>query len=140
MENSLRIGGGYLFHQLIDASLHSCRHSAVFRYLVAVTHKEDMQLTPGGDGILQWLLAEAPGLGHQATHPVTVHRMAEAFFRYREAHLYGRPGIGSSRDQQVNEPDGKNRKRFPRLEKRVNMLLPLEPLIYFESMTNGHEI
>jgi hypothetical protein len=44
------------------------------------------------------------------------------------------------RNRLVNEPYRKNRKRFPFKEKRVNMLLSLEPLIYSESITNGEKI
>jgi len=37
----------------------------------------------------------------------------------------------------VHEAYRKNRKRFPETEKRVNMLLALEPLISLKSMTDG---
>lgn len=43
-------------------------------------------------------------------------------------------------DYFVHHTYGKNRIRFPGKEKRINMLLSLEPLIYFESITNGESI
>ena len=62
---------------------------------------------------------------------------AEFLFWYGEACLHrGGFGVCTGNDA-VNELYGENRKRFPGKEKRMNMLLSLEPLIYFESITNG---
>ncbi len=64
-------------------------------------------------------------------------RAAETFFGNGEAYLYRVFCIGRRIENAVDYAYGKNRKRFPGEEKRVNMLLSLEPLIYFESITNG---
>ena len=93
-----------------------------------------------------------PGLCHQAAHPVAVYRAFEFFLGHRETYLefFSRlASIFSTIPHSllcllfaliyglVYDPEGKNRKRFPFTEKRINMLLSFEPLIYLESMTNG---
>lgn len=85
---------------------------------------------------------QAPCLHHQPAHTVPVHRAAKFLFGYRKSCLHITPMLHHSfgGHQPVNELYGKNRKRFPCTEKRMNMLLTLEPLIYFESMTNGKRI
>jgi hypothetical protein len=90
------------------------------------------------DGIEQ-VLVQPPGFGHQSADAVAVHRTTELLFGYRKAR-HNRGGIRVSGNDVVNDPYRKNRKRFPGKEKRMNMLLSLEPLIYLKSITNGKEI
>ena len=98
-----------------------------------------MELLPFGHGFIQCMFVEPPGLGHQPADAVPVHRAAKLLLRYRKACLdWGCLFIGQSYCS-INESYGKNRKRFPGKEKRMNMLLSLEPLIYLESITNGRK-
>ena len=97
-----------------------------------------------GHGLVDSVLMEPPCFYHQTADAVAVHGAAELFLRHRKTSLYG-GAPDSYRDisagqKNVNEPYGKNRKRFPGEEKRMNMLLSLEPLIYSESITNGEKI
>lgn len=92
----------------------------------------------------QQVLAVPPGFHHQAAHAVSVHALLKLLLGYREACLHcghrGGGSIGAWRGhgrKMVHEAYRKNRKRFPETEKRVNMLLALEPLISFKSMTDG---
>ena len=96
-----------------------------------------MQLLLGGDGIVEQLLVEPPRLGSEPTDAVPVNGAAKFLFGYGKAHLYRRCLCIGPWQGVVYEPYGKNRKRFPGEEKRMNMLLSLEPLIYPESITNG---
>ena len=99
--------------------------------------KEEVYLVVCGYGLVECMLVEAPRLNHKAAHAMAMNTATEFLFGYGEAGLHGCClGIGTGYDS-VNELYGKNRKRFPGKEKRMNMLLSLEPLIYFESITNG---
>ncbi len=103
-----------------------------------------MHLLVWGHGFIKRMLVQPPGLYHQPADTVTVYGAAEFFLGYRKTSLHGRApdsyrDIGAGQ-KNVNEPYGKNRKRFPGEEKRMNMLLSLEPLIYSESITNGEKI
>lgn len=100
-------------------------------------------------GLQQCGLMQPPGLEHKAAHTVPVHGTPEFFLGYGKPYLqrrgaYCRQGCGrgmpAGRYQLINDSYGENRKRFPGKEKRVNMLLSLEPLIYFESITNGEGV
>ncbi len=87
---------------------------------------------------IELVLMQAPGLHHQAAYAVALHRAAKLLLGNRKAHLHGR-NIFAGRPQhpQVHYAYRKNRKRFPGVEKRINMLLALEPLICLECMANG---
>ena len=100
-----------------------------------------MQLHAGGHCGIDGVLVHAPGLYHEAAYAVPVDRALEFLFGHREAGLCRRGDtIRGPWNKVINEADGKNRKRLPGKEKRINMLLSLEPLIYFESITNGKKI
>ena len=86
---------------------------------------------------IQQVFVQSPAFHHQASDAVPVYRMPEFFFRYGKAGHYGAVCFVCSRHCKVYEPYRKNRKRFPGAEKRINMLLFFEPLIYFKSITNG---
>ena len=86
------------------------------------------------------MFIEPPGLCHQPADAVAVHRATKLLFGHRKACLHRGCSIISTWNDGINEPYGKNRKRFPCKEKRMNMLLSLEPLIYLESITNGKKI
>lgn len=92
----------------------------------------------------QLVLMGAPGFHHQPPYAVAVHGVGEFLFGNGKANLQVGTRwawVGGFRSKRaVNELYGKNRKRFPGVEKRLNMLLAFEPLIYFESMTNGRKI
>lgn len=103
-----------------------------------------MQLHAGRHHWWQQVLAVSPRFHHQAAHTVAVHASFKFLLGYREAGLHSghrrRSGVGTGRGrgrQMVHEAYRKNRKRFPETEKRVNMLLALEPLISLKSMTDG---
>ena len=99
-----------------------------------------MHLLVWGHGLIEGMLIEPPGFHHQPADAVTMYRTAELLLGHRKTGLHRRGFfIGTGHDN-VNEPYGKNRKRFPGEEKRMNMLLSLEPLIYSESITNGEKI
>jgi hypothetical protein len=83
------------------------------------------------------MFIEPPCLYHLPAYTVALHRSTELLFGYRKTSNNGRRAIGCTGHQVIDEPYRKNRKRFPGPEKRINMLLSLEPLIYFESITNG---
>ena len=69
---------------------------------------------------------------------MAVNRMFKLFFRYRKASFNRAIITAHAGHFKINELYRKNRIRFPNLEKRINMLLFFEPLIYFESITNGY--
>jgi hypothetical protein len=96
-----------------------------------------MKLAAGRNGLVNRLLARSPGLHHQAAHPVTVYRPGKLLFGHRKARQHRRSVGRSPGHQAPDDPYRKNRKRFPGPEKRINMLLSLEPLVCFESITNG---
>lgn len=105
-----------------------------------------MQLHTSGHYGAQQVFSVAPGLHHQAAHTMAVHALLKLLLGYREACLHcshrGGGSIGAGRGhgrKVVHKAYGKNRKRFPETEKRVNMLLALEPLISFKSMTDGEK-
>jgi hypothetical protein len=70
---------------------------------------------------------------------VTVYRPAEFLFGHRKPCSYGRAFI-SAGGSDAKAFYRKNRKRFPFTEKRINMLLALQPLVCFKSITNGRSI
>jgi hypothetical protein len=83
------------------------------------------------------MFVEPPGLPDQSFDPVAVDGLTELLLGYREACAdRGRFALATFADE-VDEPEGENRIRFPGTEKRINMLLSLKPLVCFESMTNG---
>ncbi len=99
-----------------------------------------MQLFSGGYVWVKPGFIEAPHLSHQPADAVALYRAGEFLFGYREARQNrGKVGFFAV-GEQADDTYGKNRKRFPCPEKRINMLLSLEPLIYFESITNGSQI
>ena len=100
-----------------------------------------MQLHAGGHCGIEGMLVQPPGLYHKAAYAVPVYRVLKLLFGHREACLCRRcDTIRGPWNKVIDEADGKNRKRLPGKEKRINMLLSLEPLIYFESITNGKKI
>lgn len=123
--------------QLCDARSYCFGH----RFLVGQSSmgkdKKYMHLPACGHGGMQQVLVHAPGFHHLAAYPVAVYRMPEFLFGYGKAHLYRCRGAVGAIPEQVNHPYRENRKRFSCTEKRINMLLFLEPLIYLESITNG---
>lgn len=95
-----------------------------------------MQLLRRGHSRIERVFIEAPAFPHQAANTVTFYRFFKLLFGNGKTHP-GRSYILTARNKLIYEPDRKNRKRFPITEKRINMLLALEPLVCFESMTNG---
>ena len=86
------------------------------------------------------MLLVPPCFHHQAADAVAVHRAAKFFLGYRKTSLHRTAGIGGAGYAEVDEAYRKNRIRLSCPEKRINMLLSLEPLIYLESITNGADI
>lgn len=93
-------------------------------------------MTFGGDSGIQLVLVQAPGFPQQAFYPVALHSLAKLLFGHRKAYPDG-GRLGTTGQHMINKLYRKNRKRFPGVEKRINMLLSLEPLVCFESITNG---
>lgn len=94
----------------------------------------------GGQGGQQEVLMGAPRFHHLAPHTVAVNRAGKLPLGNGKADLQIACTVSvfrSCRESTEEQLYRKNRKRFPGMEKRMNMLLALEPLIYFESMTNG---
>ena len=83
------------------------------------------------------MLVKAPGFCNEPAYTMTVYGTAELLFRYGKANSYRRLLSRLPVCNNVGEPYRKNRKRLPGKEKRMNMLLALEPLIYLKSITNG---
>ena len=130
--------------QPVGGSGHGLFHSGKFGQSGICKQNKYMQLHTCRHNRWQQVLAVAPRFHHQAAHTVAVHTPLKLLLGYREAGLHGghrcQGGIGAGRDhgrQVVHEAYRKNRKRFPETEKRVNMLLALEPLISLKSMTDG---
>lgn len=96
-----------------------------------------MQLLACRHALVELVLVQPPCLGHQPPDPVPVYRMAKLLLGYRKTRLHRRFTIDGAGYELINQSYRKNRKRFPGKEKRMNMLLALEPLIYFEGITNG---
>ena len=107
------------------------------RQNVVCVDDKKVQLLTWGYGGIDLLLVEAPGFGHQPAYPVAFHRHPEFLFRNRKTNTHRILLAFCARNGVVNELQRKNRKRFPVTEKRINMLLALEPLVCFESITNG---
>ena len=98
-----------------------------------------MQVLIGWYSRIYLMLVQAPGLGHQSAYAVAVHRTAKFLFGNRKAYPCG-GYLGIARHHFADKFYRKNRKRFPCPEKRINMLLALEPLVCFESITNGETV
>jgi len=135
---------------IIDNNLRICRflnyckqfsHYLVHgpRYLLKVwqlssgSYKKQMYRTAFRHSRYYRPLAGTPCLGQQPAYTVPVYRFSELFFGYRKARhqrIGGRPAAGGCIMNKIYYSEGKNRKRFPCTEKRSNMLLFFEPLIY----------
>ena len=90
----------------------------------------------GRHGNVEGMFVQAPALPHQAADTIALYSLFKLFFGDGKTNPC-RSYILAPGNELVYEPDRKNRKRFPVTEKRINMLLTLEPLVCFESMTNG---
>lgn len=130
--------------QQINQLRHSLSHSIVqgllglFRSIGI--YQEDVELLPFGDGGVKQVLVQPPAFHHQAAYAVAFHTHAPFLLRHGKASPYWGGFIGVAGQDMVEELYGKNRKRFPGTEKRINMLLALKPLVCFESITNGANI
>ena len=96
-----------------------------------------MHLLAGWYEVIEQVLVQPPRFHHQTPYAVPVYATTEFLFWNRKPDLYWSFDHSGSGNEQIDESNGKNRKRFPGEEKRMNMLLSLEPLIYLESITNG---
>jgi hypothetical protein len=125
-----------LFYQLGNSFLHGSHQQFLRgRFFIGI-YNEQVQLHIGRQGGVYGMLLQAPRLYHQAAYAVAVYRKFELLFWNGKAHPYRRNFFAASCGQ-AEQPYGKNRIRFPGTEKRINMLLTLEPLVCFESITNG---
>lgn len=88
------------------------------------------------DGCVKQVLVKSPGFPQQAFYPVAIYSVAKFLFGHGKAYP-DRGWLGTTRQYIVDNPYRKNRKRFSGVEKRINMLLSLEPLVCFESIANG---
>jgi len=95
-----------------------------------------VKLLVGWDELVEFVLVEAPCFAEDALYAVAANGEAELLFGYGEAHPC-RGNLAEAWYRAVDEPDRKNRKRFPGMEKRINILLSLEPLVCLEGITNG---
>lgn len=138
---SLRFGiCSYCFDQFFDTPDYSPGHRFMVRHSVVCKDKEYMQLLIFGDDRIQAVLVSSPCLYHQPPDTVALYGAAKFLFGYRKPGHYGRCYcICWAGCCHIKQPYRKNRKRFPCPEKRINMLLSLEPLVCFESITNGEK-
>ena len=126
--------------QLVYGFYYGCHYGFMVRHLFARMHQEQVNLPAGRYGRIHYMLVQPPRLHHQPAYAVAVYRAFKFLLRYRKARHGRRRAAFQRRGNKIYQPDGKNRKRFPFKEKRINMLLSLEPLIYLESITNGELI
>lgn len=95
-----------------------------------------MQMVFRGNCSVKQVFIKSPRFPQQAFYPVAVYSVAKFLFGHGKAYP-DRGRLGTTRQYIVDNPYWKNRKRFSGVEKRINMLLSLEPLVCFESITNG---
>lgn len=130
MENSLRIYRLKIIAKACYTFLHHFLHGGKFRQLGSGKNNENMQLQFRRHGLVERVLIQPPCFAQQAQHAVAVYRFSKLLFGHGKAGLYRRsPGI--ARNGTVDEPYREKRKRFPFPEKRINMLLALQPLVCF---------
>jgi len=85
------------------------------------------------------MFMKTPCFPHQPHNAMPVYGAAEFLFGNRKTYPHGRK-LGATLYNIIDKLSRKNRKRFPGMEKRINMLLALQPLVCSESITNGKMI
>jgi hypothetical protein len=127
----------YILQQFIYSFYHSILYCFIVGHCSCGEDDEQVKLAAIGYGCVKYILMQPPRLSHEPADAVPVHRAAEFLFGYGKPRHHRGGVFRRTRVKGVYEPYRKNRKRFPGMEKRMNMLLALEPLIYFERITNG---
>lgn len=90
MENTLRIRCLQQFGQPGGYFQQGRFYGAEVRQAAVRKDKEKVQLYACGQGGVQRMLIQPPGLHHHPAYPVPVYRAAEALFRHGKAHLHRR--------------------------------------------------
>lgn len=137
MENSLRTGRyDLLLHQPVCDLLNSYVYGSLVRQFSMSKDKKQVQLYTFRYRLVQGGFRHTPCFAHETHYSVPVYRAAKFLFGHREAHPHWR-ALFTADCSDADTSYRKNRKRFPVTEKRINMLLALQPLVCFKSITNG---
>jgi len=141
MENNLRIARRcyHSLYQALYAFYHLVLHQFIIRHFYISKDKEYVKMCLPGNGRIKQVLVQPPCLYHKPANMVAVYRTAKFLFGNGKADTHRRH-FTIARHNPVNELYRKNRIRFPGKEKRMNMLLALEPLVCFKSITNGRVV